>query len=68
MIEYWLVLIFATGAASVPPVHVGNFKSQEACLAAAKSAQTYKHDPEASTARPVFMCIQANESGLNPPH
>ena len=63
MVVYWLLLIIY--GASVPVVHVGNFKSYDSCLSAARGGQTY--NPGNVITHPIFMCIQANESGTSPP-
>jgi hypothetical protein len=64
MIVYWLVLVytFATGtnAATSNMLHVGNFKDLKTCEAAGSAAKGDSREF-------LFMCVQANETGINPP-
>jgi hypothetical protein len=62
MIIYWLVLIYSfttgTNAATSSMLHVGNFKDLKECQAAGTAA---------GGRDVLFVCIQANDTGANPP-
>jgi hypothetical protein len=64
MIVYWLVLVYTfttgTNAATSNMLHVGNFKDLNACEAAGSAAKGGSREF-------LFMCVQANETGVNPP-
>jgi hypothetical protein len=64
MIVYWLVLVYTfttgTNAATSNMPHVGNFKDLKACEAAGSAAKGGSREF-------LFMCVQANETGVNPP-
>lgn len=63
---FWLVLI-AIGASGSSPamLHVGNFKSDQTCQAAAQAASIARASKDAP--QPMFICVQANEAGSLPP-
>ena len=62
MIIYWLVLIYSfttgTNAATSSMLHVGNFKDLKECQAAGTAA---------GGRDVLFVCVQANDTGANPP-
>jgi hypothetical protein len=60
----WLILYFAQPNASYA-MHVGNFKTIEACQAAANSSATFERG--LSGAPQNFVCVQASETGTVPP-
>jgi hypothetical protein len=62
---FWLFLMI--NGANMSALHVGNFKSMEECLNAAKDAQAYSTARTGVTLQPTYMCIQANGEGTVPP-
>ena len=54
----WLVMVMLN---TVAPIHVGNFNSLDACEKAAQAA--VQINPKGINARPLFTCVQANETG-----
>jgi hypothetical protein len=74
MIVFWLVLI-VTGTsggnfynAYTPSVmHVGNFSSYTDCERFGKSFTTPVQNNQNSPPGITMLCIQANQSGTNPP-
>jgi hypothetical protein len=58
---YWLVMYIFAGTSS-SMLHVGNFRSMDRCLAAAHAVQY-----ATSSNVPQYACIQANDSGAQPP-
>jgi len=65
MVVYWLILILSSNA--TPMMHVGTFSKQADCETAAKQdLMIDRGSPQLEPAR-YYVCIQANESGTNPP-
>jgi hypothetical protein len=63
---FWLVLLLAGGSA----LHVGNYVSLASCQTAAKQAVEYIPPGPRPTAGISYnlVCVQAAESGANPPN
>ena len=71
MTIYWLVLVytFTTGnnAATSNMLHVGNFKDATSCAAAGHAVVDGKHAGISGNGDFLFICVQANETGVTPP-
>ncbi len=60
VLVFFLLLVNGTTT-----THVGNFKTMADCQAAAQASSI--HNPRNLSFGPIFICVQANNLGLNPP-